>query len=125
MAAGDAASSRTVYAMVISLVVIGVALVVIAVIVYRRTRVDPPVLAPLERMGDRKWRKSDAEARRLQLDQARPLGVVPAAESEPEPQPEPEPKSELVVESELVAESQPELPPPEPDERIDDSVAGQ
>ena len=76
LVAGDAGSSRLVYAMVFALVVIGIVLIVLAVVVFRRTRVDLDVLAPLERMGNRKWRKGDPEARRQLLDAVRPAGAL-------------------------------------------------
>ena len=81
--AGDAGSSRLVYAMVFALIVIGIVLIVLAVVVFRRTRVDPSVLAPLERMGSRKWRKSDEQSRRELLDAVRPAGAIGPSPSEP------------------------------------------
>ncbi len=74
--AADAGSSRLVYAMVVALIVIGVVLIVLAIVVFRRTRVDLDVLAPLERMGSRKWRKGDPESRRQLLDAVRPAGAT-------------------------------------------------
>ncbi|MET0663358.1 MAG: hypothetical protein ABWZ42_09530 [Ilumatobacteraceae bacterium] len=74
--AADAGSSRLVYAMVFALIIIGVVLIVLAIVVFRRTRVDLDVLAPLERMGSRKWRKADPESRRQLLDAVRPAGAT-------------------------------------------------
>ena len=74
--AADTGSSRLVYAMVFALIVIGVVLIVLAIVVFRRTRVDLDVLAPLERMGSRKWRKGDPESRRQLLDAVRPAGAT-------------------------------------------------
>jgi len=74
--AADDGSSRLVYAMVFALIIIGVVLIVLAVVVFRRTRVDLAVLAPLERMGSRKWRKADPESRRQLLDAVRPAGAT-------------------------------------------------
>jgi hypothetical protein len=105
LVADGAGSSRLVYATVLALIVIGIALVVLAVVVYRRTRVDPDVLAPLERMGSRKWRKGDAESRRELLDAVRPAGATDAAWPGPDerpvdlPPPVIEPDGELPVES--------------------------
>ena len=62
--------------MVFALIVIGVVLIVLAIVVFRRTRVDLDVLAPLERMGSRKWRKGDPESRRQLLDAVRPAGAT-------------------------------------------------
>ena len=74
--AADDGSSRLVYAMVFALIIIGVVLIVLAVVVFRRTRVDLAVLAPLERMGSRRWRKADSESRRQLLDAVRPAGAT-------------------------------------------------
>jgi hypothetical protein len=76
--AGDPGSSRLVYAMVVGLVVVGIAFIVLAVWLIRQTRYDLPVLAPLERMGDRDWRrKSDPATQRRILDEVRPEGAQP------------------------------------------------
>jgi hypothetical protein len=74
--AGDPGSSRLVYAMVIGLLLVGIAFVGLAVWLIRQTRYDPPVLAPLERMGDRDWRRqSDPATQRRILDEVRPDGA--------------------------------------------------
>ena len=57
--ATDVGSSRLVYAMVIGLVVVGLAFVLLGVWLIRQTRTDLEVLAPLERMGDGDWTKRD------------------------------------------------------------------
>jgi hypothetical protein len=77
LAAGDVQSTRIVYAMVIGLAVIGILFVLLGIWVIRQTRVDLEVLAPLERMGDREWRKSDPASQRRSLDEARPDGAKP------------------------------------------------
>ncbi len=77
--AGDPASSRLVYSMVIGLVVIGVLLVVLGIWIIRQTRVDLDVLAPLERMGDSEWKKRDRSTQRRMLDEVRPEGARPLA----------------------------------------------
>ena len=78
VAAGDPGSSRLVYAMVIGLVLVGIAFIVLAVWLIRQTRYDLPVLAPLERMGDRDWRRqSDPATQRRILDEVRPEGAEP------------------------------------------------
>jgi hypothetical protein len=86
VAAGDPRSSRIVYAMVIGLVVVGVALVWLGVWILRQTRPDLDVLAPLERMGDGDWKKKDPSTQRRMLDEVRPDGAVPLT---PEPMPPP------------------------------------
>jgi len=78
MAAGDPGSTRLVYAMVAGLTVIGIALVLLGIWLFRQTRYDPPVLAPLERMGDRDWRRQrDPATQRRVLDEVRPEGAQP------------------------------------------------
>lgn len=75
LASGDSSANTTVYGMVIALVVIGVLLVILAVWLIRQTRVDPDLLAPLERMSESKWRKGDVDVRRALLDDVRPPGA--------------------------------------------------
>ncbi len=83
--AGDPGSSRLVYAMVIGLIGVGIAFIVLAVWLIRQTRYDLPVLAPLERMGDKDWRRqSDPATQRRILDEVRPDGAQPIhSESSP------------------------------------------
>jgi hypothetical protein len=85
LGATDPGSSRLVYAMVIGLVVIGIALVVLAVWLIRQTRPDLEVLAPLERMGDRDWKKRDPATQRRMLDELRPDGAEPLSAQAPPP----------------------------------------
>ena len=54
--AGDPRATRLIYAIVIALIVVGAVLVLLAIWMIRRTRADPEVLAPLERMSESKWR---------------------------------------------------------------------
>lgn len=75
--AGDTSATRTVYAMVIGLGVIGVALVVLAIWLIKQTKPDPQLLAPLERMDDRAWRKQAPAEMRRDLDSLRPPGAQP------------------------------------------------
>lgn len=73
-----AASSDVVVPLVIAaLVVLGLVLVGVAIWLARRTRPEPELLAPLEAMGARRWRTTDADARRRQLDELRPAGAEP------------------------------------------------
>jgi hypothetical protein len=84
--AGDPGSSRLVYAMVVGLALVGVALIALAAWIIRQTRPDLEVLAPLERMGDGDWRKRDPSTQRRMLDEVRPEGAQPLL-SEPLPPP--------------------------------------
>ena len=61
------------------LVVVGVAMICTAVWLVRATRTDSRSLGPLEVMGDRSWRRRDAEARSHSLEAARPEGAPPPA----------------------------------------------
>ena len=123
VAVGDQSSTRIVYAVVAALALIGVALIVLATWLVRQTRPDPELLAPLELMDDKRWRRRDPAQRRRELDDVRPEGARPVdpeksppdldedfgqrrpaltslddlrddAEPEPEPQPEPGPETE-------------------------------
>jgi hypothetical protein len=97
-AASLASTGTTTFLVVAALLVVAVLMVAMAVWLIRTTRRDPPALAPLERMGDRSWRKAGAAARAASLAAARPSGAVPpapmiefepVAESTAEPEPEP------------------------------------
>ncbi len=83
-AAGDPGATRVVYAIVAALALIGVALVFLAVWVIKQTRPEPELLAPLERMSDRAWRKQDPAQKRRALDEVRPPGAEPVTR-EPDP----------------------------------------
>lgn len=84
-AVGDPAATRTVYVTVIVLLVLGVALVALAVWLFRRTRPEPQLLAPLEEMDTRAWRKQDPAGQRRALDASRPLGARPVRREAAEP----------------------------------------
>lgn len=75
--AGDPGSTRLVYAMVAGLVVIGILFVVVALWLIRQTRVDPELLAPLERMGDNDWNRLEPAGQRRVLDEVRPVDAQP------------------------------------------------
>lgn len=75
--AGDPASTRLVYAMVLGLVLVGVAFVILGIWLVRQTRHDLQALAPLERMGDRDWTRHDPSTQRRMLDEVRPEGAEP------------------------------------------------
>lgn len=74
---GDPTASRTVYGAVVVLALIGVAFIILAVWLYKSTRVDLSLLAPLETMSDRKWRRLDPASQRRLLDDERPEGARP------------------------------------------------
>lgn len=78
---GDADSTRTIWAIIALLVVMGLALVMLAFWVRRTTRPDPEFLAPLEMMDDRSWRKGDAVWQRRRLDEVRPHSAKPLERS--------------------------------------------
>ncbi|MGB3735866.1 MAG: hypothetical protein WA964_12970 [Ilumatobacter sp.] len=74
---GDPEATRTVYTTIVVLVVLGVVLAALAFWVLRRTRPEPELLAPLETMQTRGWRRLDPAAQRRSLDEARPTGAAP------------------------------------------------
>lgn len=76
-AVGDPDGTRVVTAIVALLAVIGIVLLMTAVWLYRATRPDPELLAPLEIMGDRSWRRADPVWQRRRLDEVRPQGAEP------------------------------------------------
>jgi hypothetical protein len=49
----------------------------VAIWLFKRTRPDPEVLAPLEVMSDRAWRRGDPVWQRRRLDEVRPAGAEP------------------------------------------------
>jgi hypothetical protein len=77
VAAGDSSATRTVYGVVIALGVIGVALLVLTIWLFKQTKPEPQLLAPLERMDDRAWRKQEPAEMRRDLDSLRPTGARP------------------------------------------------
>ena len=84
VAVGDPGRDRTVYATIVLLVALGFAMIMLAVWLLRNTRPDPEVLAPLERMGQRKWRRADpgvatAPSRRGAARRCRSVGAVERA----------------------------------------------
>lgn len=77
IALGDPDSSRAVYGIIAALGALGLLLVMLAIWLIRRTRPDPELLAPLERMADRSWLEQDPVAQRRALDAVRPDGATP------------------------------------------------
>ncbi len=84
-AVGDDAASLRVYVVVVILVLIGVALIGLALWLIRQTRPDSELLAPLERMDTRRWRELDPQDRRRSLDEVRPGGAFPIDRAQREP----------------------------------------
>lgn len=84
-AVGDDAASLRVYVVIAVLIVIGVLLIALAMWLVRQTRPDPELLAPLERMEARQWRKLGPQDRRRALDDVRPAGAIPLDRAKSEP----------------------------------------
>lgn len=82
---GDDAASLRVYLVVVLLAVIGVLLVALAIWLFRQTRPDRELLAPLERMNARRWRGLDPQDRRRSLDEVRPDAASPIGRAQREP----------------------------------------
>jgi hypothetical protein len=74
---GDPEGTRIVTSIIVLLVAIGLALVMLAIWLFRTTRPDPELLSPLELMGERKWRRADPVWQRRHLDENRPRGANP------------------------------------------------
>jgi hypothetical protein len=121
-AVGDPDRDRTVYAAIVLLVALGVGMIMLAVWLLRNTRPDPEVLAPLERMGERKWRRADPVWQRRHLDEVRPGGAdpleptsaPPATDAEFERGPQPIGFDDLVAASSATVAVASELPAPAP-----------
>ena len=73
----DADSTRKVYLLAAGLAVLGVALVVVTVWFWRSTRHDPELLAPLEVMGGRRFKRLEGGVQREMLDRSRPAAAEP------------------------------------------------
>lgn len=86
LAVGDPSSTRTVYAVVIALGCIGLALLILGIWLTKQTKPDPELLAPLERMDERSWRRQDPAQRRRTLDEVRPSGASPVDPSQGVPE---------------------------------------
>lgn len=77
--AAGAPGTNTIYAVVVALGAIGLALAVLAVWLIRQTQPERELLAPLERMYDRSWRKQEPAQMRRDLDEVRPANARPVA----------------------------------------------
>jgi len=85
-AVGDPESTRRVYVTVVVFVALGVGMLALAVWLFRRTAPEPQLLAPLEVMDSRRWRRSEPAQRRRELDAKRPPGARPLQRSTEPPQ---------------------------------------
>jgi hypothetical protein len=86
VAADNAPETRTVYAVVAALIVIGIALVILAIWLVKQTRPERELLAPLERMNDRTWRKQEPAQMLRDLDDVRPTGAHPVVRGQDLPE---------------------------------------
>ena len=77
--ADSAAETSAIYGVVAALGLIGIALAVLALWLIRQTRPESELLAPLERMHDRSWRKQEPAQMRRDLDEVRPTHARPVA----------------------------------------------
>ncbi len=82
---GDPEGTRAISSIIALLVAMGLALAMLAVWLHRSTRPDPELLAPLEMMGERRWRRADPVWQRRRLDELRPDGAVPLEPSSAPP----------------------------------------
>jgi hypothetical protein len=73
----DASSTRKVYLLAGGLAVLGITLLVVTIWFWRSTRPEPALLAPLEIMGERKFRQLDDAAQQELLDSVRPQDAQP------------------------------------------------
>jgi hypothetical protein len=83
---GDPDGTRTITAIVALLVVLGLGLLMLGVWLFRTTRPDPELLAPLEVMGERRWRRGDPVWQRRRLDEVRPSEARPLQPSAAPPE---------------------------------------
>jgi len=86
----DPGSTRVVYAVVIGLALLGLAMVALTVWLVRATRPDPELLAPLEAIQSRRWRRLDPAGRRRLLDEVRPRDADPVDRAPAVPRPDAE-----------------------------------
>ena len=78
MATADVSSSDLgVYTIVGALMVVGLVLILIAAWLFKATKPEMELLAPLERMSERSWKKLDPTMQRRELDELRPVGARP------------------------------------------------
>ena len=73
----DVSSTRKVYLLAAGLAALGITLLIITVWFWRSTRPDPALLAPLEVMGERKFRNLDEVSQQDLLNSVRPEDAQP------------------------------------------------
>ena len=76
----DPTNERLIYMSAAGLVVVGLGLLVLTLIWWRRGRQEHPALAPLEVMGSRAWANAPESDRRRKLEQVRVSGAAGAVE---------------------------------------------
>jgi hypothetical protein len=77
----DAGSTRTVYLLAAGLALLGVALLAITVSFWKSSKPEPPLLAPLEVMEQKKFRGMGRMEQRRLLDSVRPMDAQPVNRS--------------------------------------------
>ncbi len=105
LAALVGSTTSTTIVLVAALVLVGLVMIGVAIWLVRSTRRDSPALAPLEVMGERRWRRSDDVARAGALTEARPDGAPPPAPTVPfdAPSDQPSPNGELAPPNPVVS----------------------
>lgn len=73
----DTENTRTVYLVVVGLVLVGCALLAFTMWFWKATKSDHEALGPLEVLGGRRFRGRPPEQRLAMLDTARPVGAIP------------------------------------------------
>lgn len=82
----DTSASNRVLAVVLALVLLGVALLAYTIWFWRSTKPESSALAPLELIGTRKFRKADDERRKRALATVRPVDPDQSAVDRPIPE---------------------------------------
>ncbi len=115
----DASSTRKVYLLAGGLALLGLALLVITVWFWRSTRPEPELLAPLEIMGDRKFRRLDVNGQQDLLDSVRPDDAQPLRWGVVEGAPIQEPVIDLVAAARIDVIGFDDLRDPNPAPNVD------
>ena len=76
----DPTNERLIYLSAVGLAVIGIGLLILTIVWWRRGRQEHPALAPLEVMGARAWERAPEGERKRRVEQARSSGTVIAAD---------------------------------------------
>ncbi len=75
----DPTNERLIYLSAVGLAVIGIGLLILTIVWWRRGRQEHPALAPLEVMGARAWERAPEGERKRRVEQARSSGTGIAA----------------------------------------------